>query len=254
MKKLAIGILAVIVLFTGTMAAETRTKRMWENLNITTLLSPDLSFTVMPGHRWEFGRNSGSTVDTYFMELFVGPNYALKINDSFKLKLSLWYYYMYFPNRFTETAPFSHNIEVIPTIEWKTSDRLTIANRIISHNTIYSSCYTTDDLRSGFSSMIREMLSITYKLPEIDQNLSLILSDELFIGILEDAEAAPSALGFYRNGINSNRLYAGFSYAFSPTFIVVPQVIYETNYDAAGTLTGTNFNFYLTVTYLFKAF
>lgn len=254
MKKLVFAVLACVFLFTGMVSAEPRNRRMWENLNITTLLSPDVSFTVMPGHRWEFYKSSGMPSDTYFMELFAGPNFTLKIDDSFKLKFSLWYYYMYFPNRFTETAPFSHNIEVIPTIEWKINDRLTISDRVISHNTIYASCYATDDLRNGFSSMIREMLTISYKIPEIDKNLTLILSDELFIGVVEDTEAAPSALGFYRNGINSNRLYAGFSYAFSPSFIVIPQVIYETNYDAAGTLVGTNYNFYLTVTYLFKAF
>lgn len=255
MKRIVFAVLACVFLVTGAVSAEPRNRRMWENLNITTLLSPDLSFTVMPGHRWEFYKSTGTnTLDTYFMELFVGPNYALKIDDSFKLKLSLWYYYMYFPNRFSQTAPFSHNIELIPTIEWKASDRLTISNRVISHNTIYASSYANEDLRNGFSSMLREMVTIAYKLPEIDKNLTLLLSDELFIGIVEDSEAAPSATGFYRNGINSNRLYAGFSYAIDSSLIVVPQVIYETTYDAAGVLTGTNYNLYLTVTYLFKAF
>ncbi|OGF49288.1 MAG: hypothetical protein A2231_03910 [Candidatus Firestonebacteria bacterium RIFOXYA2_FULL_40_8] len=254
MKKLVFALLACAFVFTGLSSAEPRNRRMWENLNFTTLLSPDLSFTVMPGHRWEFYKSSGMPSDTYFMELFVGPNYAIKIDDSFKFKLSLWYYYMYFPNRFTQTAPFSHNIEVIPTIEWKVSDDLTISDRVISHNTIYASNYATEDLRTGFSSMIREMLTFAYKLNCIDKNLTLLLSDELFIGVQQDADAAPSALGFYRNGINSNRIYGGFSYAVTPTFIVVPQLIYETNYDAAGTLVGTNYNFYLTVTYLFKAF
>ncbi len=254
MKKFVLCLLLATALLGGIAGAEPYTGRTWEYLNFNVLLSPDLTFTVMPGHRWEFFRSNTYTKDTFFYELFVGPNYTMKLDDSFKLKLSLWYYYMLFPNRFSNTNPFTHNIEVVPTLDWKASDRLTISDRIIFHNTVFSSCYATDAQQAGYSLMIREMVTLNCKLPEIDQKLSLLIGDEIFVGLVEDTETVPSPIGFYRNGVNTNRLYIGFSYAVNPNLIIVPQYVYETNYNTAGALTEVEHYFFLTITYLFKAF
>ncbi len=254
MKKFLAAVLLCLAVSGPLFAVDTG--RMWENLNITVLLSPELSFTVMPGHRWEFARegNPGATKDSYFTEMFIGPNYAIKLDPTLKLKFSLWYYYMGFPAKATGAYPFSHNIEVIPAIDWKVSDKLTVSDRLIFHNTFFYSGELTDAKQNGLSTMIREMVTFTYNL---DPKLNLILGDELFIGIMEDSETKPSSsgAGFYKNGFNSNRLYIGFSYAIDPTLIIIPQYVYETTYDNFGAIvTGNNHNFYLTVTYLFKAF
>ncbi|MEI6846181.1 MAG: DUF2490 domain-containing protein [Candidatus Firestonebacteria bacterium] len=252
MKRLLTVALLCLVLSGSFFAADTG--RMWENLNLTALLSPEISLTVMPGHRWEFSRDVGATSDTYFNELFIGPTYTTKLDPSVKFKLSLWYYYMGFPSKTTGAYPFSHNIEVIPAVDWKVSDRLTISDRLIFHNTFFASTYATEAQQNGLSIMIREMVTLTYNLPEIDPKLNLIIADEVFIGIMEDSGTTPSGAGFYRSGFNSNRLYLGFSYAIDPTLIIVPQYVYETTYNNASILTGNNHNFYLTVTYLLKMF
>ena len=253
MKKLFAAVMLCLALSASFFAADTG--RMWENLNITALLSPELSFTVMPGHRWEFARDAGATQDTYFNELFVGPTYTTKLSPALKFKFSLWYYYMGFPNKTTGAYPFTHNLEVIPAIDWKVSDKLTISNRTILHNTFFSSVETTEAKQNGLSIMMREMITLSYNLSEIDPKLNLIFGDEVFIGFKEsDNGAAPKPNGFYRSGFNSNRLYIGFSYALDPMLIVIPQYVYETTYNTAGGLTGNNHNFYLTVTYLLKMF
>jgi len=258
MKKLiAIAVLCLTV--SGSLFA-TDTGRMWENLNVTALLSPELSFTVMPGHRWEFARGvGGATVDSYFNELFIGPTYTTKLDPTLKFKFSLWYYYMGFPTKTNGSYvsyPFTHNIELIPAIDWKVSDKLTVSDRLIVHNTFFASREATDAKQNGLSIMVREMVTLTYNLSEVDPKLNLILGDEIFVGLKEsDNGAIPSGSGFYRSGVNSNRIYAGFSYAIDPMLIIVPQYVYETNYDNAGNLSGTiNHNFYLTVTYLLKMF
>jgi len=252
MKKFLAAVLLCLAVSGPLFAVDTG--RMWENLNITVLLSPELSFTVMPGHRWEFARDNGATVDTYFNELFVGPTYTTKLDPSLKFKFSLWYYYMGYPNKGTNAYPFTHNVEVIPAIDWKVSDKLTISDRLIFHNTFFASTYNTDAKQNGLSIMVREMLTFTYNLSEVDPKLNLILGDEIFVGLMEDSEAAPSSVGFYRNGFNSNRVYIGFSYALDPTLIIVPQYVYESVYNLGGNVTGNNHNFYLTVTYLLKMF
>ncbi|MFH1074178.1 MAG: DUF2490 domain-containing protein [Candidatus Firestonebacteria bacterium] len=252
MKKLLVIVFFCLGVSGSLFSADTG--RIWESLNITALLSPELSFTVIPGHRWEFAKDLGYTSDSYYHDLYIGPTYTTKIDEFLKLKFSLWYYYMGFPNRFTESYPFTHSIEVIPAIDWKISDKLTISDRLIFHNTFFSSSYATSAQQNGLSMMVREMITFTYSLSEVASNLKLTLADEVFIGLLEDSETAPSSTGFYRNGFNANRLYIGFSYSVDPTLNIAPQYIYETAYNSAGTLTSNNHNFNLSVTYQLKLF
>ena len=157
MKKLVLTLAIVCAFFTLAQAAPIA-GRMWENLNFTTLLSPDWAFTIMPGHRWEFSRDPGSTSDTYFEELFVGPTYTTKLSDSLKLKIPVWYYYMGFPNKFNGTYKFSHNLEILPILEYKLDSSLMISSRSIFHNTFFSSMNNA----SGWSTLLREMILVNY--------------------------------------------------------------------------------------------
>ena len=68
MKKLIIALLLAVTLFGTIATAEPYTGRTWEYLNVTTLLSPELSVTVMPGHRWEYFRSNSYTKDTFLYE------------------------------------------------------------------------------------------------------------------------------------------------------------------------------------------
>jgi len=261
MKKFLIILLLACVSLTTTVQAEPAAARLWGYANYIAVLSPDWSFMVMPGGRWEVKRvGTPATKDNYLNELFVGPVYTMNLSDSMKLKVPVWYYYMDFPNRFTETRNFSHNIEVVPTLEFKLDANLTLVNRVILHNTIYSSAYANDDQRNGFSMLMREMVQINYAL---NPSLSLTVADEIFYGLITDTEALPIyGPGFSPAGLVQNRVYAGFSCKITPELSIVPQVVYETNWNneniiggaGNGTLKETDWYGYLTINYAMKFF
>ncbi len=221
-------------------AAVPTTGRTWGYFNLTTLLSPNWAFVVMPGHRYEFSRSNDpnqSEIKTYFYELFAGPVYVTKLSKNLKLKLPLWYYYMGFDfaNHNAKGAIgdylYSHNIEFLPILEYKYKN-FVFMNRVIFHNKIYAKnkIYDAADVNSGFSMLIREKFQITYIL---NKSLGFILADEIFIGAVEDSDTKKMPQGepfFALQKFNKNRLYVGMFYKFTPFLSIVPQYVYETNY------------------------
>ncbi|MDD5066990.1 MAG: DUF2490 domain-containing protein [bacterium] len=261
MKKLIIflSLLSIILVQTDLSATPT-TGRTWEYLNATALLSPSLAFVVMAGHRYEFNRIDDPKVkfkETFLWELFVGPVYIMKCGD-IKIKLPLWYYYMGFPtdgkNRpnKTDTYYLSHNIDFLPTVEYK-MDKLTLINRIILHNTIFANVYKTDKERSGFSMLIREMVAVNYALTP---SLIAILGEEIFYGAVNDKETKPSGAGFNKIGLVNNRVYAGFNYVFSPALSLSPQYVYEAafNPDLDTKVIEKEHYIFITLNYTLKLF
>lgn len=242
-KSFVMTLLAIILFATAAKPSEAapNTGRTWIYGNLTTLLSPNWAFVVMPGHRYEFSRSYDEGQDqykTFFYELFAGPVYIKKFGN-LTLKLPLWYYYMGFDfsNHNKKGAIgdylYSHNIEFLPILEYKMGN-MVLMNRIIFHNKIYAKnkLYGTDDLKSGFSMLIREKFQITYLL---NKKMGLIFADEIFIGAVEDTDTSdlnlPSGEPFYaKKKFNKNRVYLGMFYKVTPMTKLVPQYILETNY------------------------
>ncbi len=258
MKKLLLVLALVATVFSATAQAEPLAGRMWENINFTAVLSPDWAFTIMPGHRWEFSRNGApnATSDTYFQELFIGPTLTMKLSDSLKFKLPVWYYYMGFPNRFNGTYRFSHNLEILPIFEYKLDANLMISSRSIFHNTFFTSMNG-----SGWSTLLREMILINYTL---SPTCTIFAGNEIFIGLLTDGTYAGAyGPGFSPSGIDENRVIAGFTYKLTPEISITPQYIYSNTWPAtagvgnsaiAGVPSLSAHNFYLTVGYTMKCF
>ncbi len=256
MKKLLVVIALLCAVFFTTADAETLAGRMWESYNLTALISPELSFTVMPGVRWEFGDDAATPVGTYFEELFVGPTYTLQLSDNFKVKLPVWYYFMGFPSASKGTYNFSHNLEIMPTLEYKINPSLMISSRSIFHNTFYASMNNS----SGWSTLLREMVLVNYTAAT---GFTVFAGDEIFVGLITDPNNPGTyGPGFSPSGLDENRIYAGFTYKISPEFSITSQYIYSTTYKAnAGVNNAANgipnvsaHNFYLTMTYLFKTY
>ena len=264
MKKLILAAVVICTILPQLVSAEPQAARTWEYASFVAALSPEWSLLVMPGHRSEFYRSFGDTKNTYLEEFFIGPNYTTKF-DNFKLSVGLWYYYMYFPNRFTGNVVFSHNVELVPTLSYKIDPQFTLSDRVIFHNTLYSTFYgnaatqalaagpSVDDLRSGFSCLMREMLTLSYAL---DASCTLSIGDEIFVGLIADTQAKPAnGPGFSPTGITQNRLYIGGTYTITPGVLMVsPQYVFETNYDTKGNFTENDHYVFVTLTYILKLF
>jgi hypothetical protein len=275
-RRTCIVLLAALMLFAlipaGADAAEKPyTGRTWEYVNVTMLLSPNWAFMVMPGHRFEFFRGADPTYnakETFLWEFFAGPIYIQKF-ESFTFKLPLWYYYMAFPidadDRKTaggyDDRFWSHNIEVVPIFEFNV-DALKITSRTIFHNKVYADnrFYNTENQKKGYSLLIRQMLMLEYALTPM---FSLLLGDEIFVGVKEDGGTKDLNNGllrgepFYeRNGLNENRLHAGFNVKFNPALSLSPQYVYDTTYlpESGYRLTNRNHYIMLTLNYVLKLY
>jgi len=272
MKKLlalGIGVLGLMTV-AGVAQADQPAKqegRIWIDQNFVLAFSPEWSLTTMPGGRVEFARSRESKAGFQFIELFFGPNYTHRWGN-FTLKASLWYYYMGYPGRgrLTEQAPynetmacstaaigindtcntstynFSHNLEVIPSGEYRFG-RWSIYDRMIFHNTFYADVYSTptatlsvDDQRWGWGTVLRELLQLRYALTD---RTGVFVSDEVFLGIKEDGDTsgmknpktgAPigyKPTGYWKDGFRYNRTYVGFDYKVSPNFTIAPMYMVE---------------------------
>jgi hypothetical protein len=189
-----------------------------------------------------------------FLEFFFGPNYTYKTGN-WTLKGSLWYYYMGYPQRGREVpgkpndcsaAPmgsspnctslynFSHNLEIIPSAEYRWG-RWSIYDRVIFHNTFYADAYTTSDQRLGWGTVLRELLQGRFA---VTDRLGVSLSDEVFLGIIEDGDthglkdakgnqAGYSAPGYWKHGFRANRTYLGIDYKVAPNFTIAPMYMVE---------------------------
>jgi len=262
MKKLVMLGVSVLALATvaGTVqAADLPTKqegRVWIDQNFLLLFSPEWSLTTMPGARSEYARSREGEAGLQFLELFFGPNYTYK-RGPLTLRGSLWYYYMGYPQRgrmkeqgdgslrcstspvgtsayCTSTYNASHNLEIVPTAEYRWG-RWSIYDRIIFHNTFYADVYSTHDQRLGWGTVLRELLQGRFA---VTDRLGAFLSDEVFLGIIEDgdtrglktAKLAPagySPMGYWKRGLRCNRTYLGIDYKVAPNFTIAPQYTIE---------------------------
>lgn len=249
LRALLPAALAAIVLPAATVDAATpRTERLWVYAEATALASPHWALTVMPGYRYELARDPGPTKDHYMNELFVGPTYVHR-SGNFTAKLSLWYYYIGYPIRAKDDYVFSHNVELIPKLEWQLG-ALTLSSRTIFHNTVYATVYARDDWRRGFGLVVREMLQAKW---QAFAKVALVLAEEPFFGVIEDAEAPSSGAGYWARGLRLNRIYAGFEWRPWPQLALTPMYVFETTHQDGHVAEIGHYGF-LTASYAWKAF
>ena len=245
----AVLILCMILMLPNSGIAST-TGRFWSYFNLTSLVGQKWAVVAMPGLRYEFARSDDPNMTpakgVYFYELFVGPVFTTT-SGAFTLKLPIWYYYMGFPN--SDSYFYSHNVEILPILSYHL-DRMTLTSRTIFHNTIYASVYETPEIRCGYSLVLREMLQIAYK---INGRATIILADEPFFGVIKDAEATPSPVGFWPSGFRLNRIYAGLQYNITPRITISPQYVFETAHDE-GAVTDLNHYLFVTFQYVLRLF
>jgi hypothetical protein len=276
MKKLlvlGISTLALAAVAGSAQAADLPTKqegRVWIDQNFVLAFSPNWSLTTMPGARGEFARSREGEAGLQLLELFFGPNYTYKTGN-WTVKGSLWYYYMGYPQRgrmkeqppyngdlacsappltkngvpvndfCTSTYNFSHNLEIIPSVEYRWG-RWSIYDRVILHNTFYADAYSTptptlsvSDQRLGWGTVLRELLSGRFA---ISDRLGISLMDEVFLGIIEDgdtsklkdAKGQPTGYlvtGYWKHGLRANRTYLGIDYKVAPNFTIAPMYMVE---------------------------
>jgi hypothetical protein len=239
------GVLFFFFILTLSFAQRPIAGRLWTYVNFTGLLSNEFAFVIMPGFRYEFSRkdeNNGVAKKTYFYELLTGPVYIIKIKD-WILKLPVWYYYMGFPVAPQDDYFYSHNLEFLPIVEFRSSD-FTFISRTIFHNTIYASIYEQGGDRKGYGLVIREMFKICYQLSD---RVDILIADEPFFGVIEDSEASIHPLGYWQKGFRMNRLYAGCNIRMTKHLSLSPQYVFETNYDTNGQLDAVNHYLFLTI-------
>ncbi len=261
MKKLlalAIGVVALTAFVGPARAVDTPTKhegRIWVDTNMLLLLSPNWSWTTMPGGRVEYAKSREASAGVQFLEFFFGPNYTYKTGN-WVIKGSLWYYYMGYPSRgrtneagncsappigattyCASTYNFSHNIELIPSVEYRWG-RWSLFDRVIFHNTFYADFYSApagnlsvSDQRWGWGTVIRELLQLRYSLTD---RMGVFVSDEIFLGVLEDGDTSGIAdkkgyhpLGYWKRGFRYNRSYIGFDYKVAPNLTIAPSYMME---------------------------
>ncbi|MGB4269339.1 MAG: hypothetical protein WBK20_09175, partial [Spirochaetota bacterium] len=170
-KRLTLLFLLVFVLCTSVQVfAVPVAYRSWTYLDLTALLSPQWSWTLLTSHSYEYERKNDpiqkEEKKTFFYEVFTGPAYTMKF-DNLTVKLPLWYYYQSFPTNVNgkDEHYYAHNIEFLPIIEYKIGN-LKLWNRVIFHNKVYSTypTYTTSSLKKGYSLLIREYFRIEYSI------------------------------------------------------------------------------------------
>ena len=272
MKKLLVlcfGVLALTAFVGVARAADTPTKqdgRVWVDQNFVLAFSPQWSLTTMPGGRAEFARSREGAQGLNFLELFFGPNYTYKTGN-WVIKGSLWYYYMGYPQRgrmkeqadgslacsnpplvnpttgaqisdhCTSTYNASHNIEVIPSAEYRMG-RWSIYDRMIFHNTFYADVYSNptptlsvSNERLGWGTVLRELLQLRFAL---NDRAGVFVSDEIFLGLIEDGDTSSIAggkgytpLGYWKHGLRYNRSYLGIDYKVTPNFTIAPMYMIE---------------------------
>jgi len=290
MKRLsvvAISILSLVALAGVAHATDYPTKqegRIWYDQNLTLAFTPNWSLTVMPGVRMEYARSREGIQGFQFIEFFFGPNYTYKWKN-FTFKGSLWYYYMGFPQRGrwredpthpgtsacnpTDCVPtynFSHNLEIIPSVEYRWG-RWSFYNRMIFHNTFYADVYSAalpnldvGTQRAGWGTVLRELVQARYALTD---RLGVFVSDEPFFGIAEDSDTSKIAggkgyhpLGYWKNGFRLNRTYMGVDFKVTPALTVSPMYMIELGMDKldSGDLTDVTHTLFVVVTYVAKMF
>ncbi len=233
----------------ATSADDTHTEgQLWLYGNITGVVTPSWAYTVMPGIRYEFADSLEDAGGVTMYELFTGPMFTHRFGQ-LRFRLPLWYYYMGFPISATNDYFDSHNLELIPMLDYSWG-RVTLSSRSIFHNKLYAdnSVFATESQRNGYSLLLRQMLQVSYAL---SSTLAVTLADEVFVGLVEDEETNDMARGepfFEREGFSMNRVYAGASVTIVPGISVAPQYVLETHHDPDNDSELTRVRHYLFVT------
>ena len=226
----------LLIVITGFCPAEDVpvSNRTWNYASLNLALKEDLSWMVLGGFRYEFSSElNGESLDEkemYFYEFFTGPMFHSKLGK-FKLIVPVWYYYMGFPMNSIDKYTYSHNLEILPILVYK-RDNLIFYNRLIFHNTLYSSFYKEvmgeEDLQSGYSLLLRWKCMLQYI---ISPSVILEIATEPFYGVIEDDEKVPvTGPGFSEQGLDMVRIYTGFIYNFSKATALETNYVFETSY------------------------
>ncbi len=237
-RALSLSLLLLVLSFAAPAAATPSELRGWGYLNYTAVHpGSGLGFTVMPGARYELHDSEAEAGGVVMHELFTGPFWTHGFGK-LKLTLPLWYYYMGFP--VGEETFRSHNIELIPILRYPLGEVMALQSRTILHNKIHAAnpVFTEDSQRWGHSLLLREMLTVELA-PAPLKGWALLLSEELFVGLLEDAETAGIAKGepfFEKRGLSMNRVYLGAKKAWKvgegPLRLnISPQYVLESHHD-----------------------
>lgn len=228
-------------------AGAAETGRLWVYAAGNLQLSPEWTLNLMPGIRYEFERSGGTAPKEHYLdEVFVGPTWARRWGD-FGLKLSLWYYFLGYPR--SGSYPLSHNLEVIPTVDYQVG-ALNLSYRIIFHNTFYASVYPGPQ-RWGFGTVMRNLVLLKFR---IVPSFSLLLGDEPWFGIVENSGTKYDSAGYWQSGLRLNRLYAGVDWKIWGGLSVSPQYILETTFGPQGQGTDTGHYAFVTLAYTHKAY
>jgi len=236
LRALVVLVLAIVPSLAT--AATPSEVRGWGYLNYTVVHPVSgFGFTAMPGLRYELSDSESDASGLAMMELFTGPFWSHSFGD-LKLTLPLWYYHMHFP--VGDDVYRSHNIELIPILRYPLSDALALQSRTILHNKIHASnpVFTEDSQRWGHSLLVREMITLELA-PGALKGWALLASEEVFIGVLEDAETADLVKGepfFEKRGLSMNRVYLGAKKGWkvgeTPLKLAVsPQYVLESHHD-----------------------
>lgn len=251
LRLAALGAALITLVLAAPAAAATApaTGRLWGYGNLTAMVTPNFGYAVMPGMRYEFDRSPGGSKGHYFDELFTGPVASLRLGDV-TIKGALWYYFTAYPST-PGRDTYQHNIELIPSVEYRVA-RFKFVERVILHNTVYASTYSTIADRNGFGTVLRNLVLVRYALTD---ELGAVAAIEPFFGIVNDASGAPKNDGYWDHGLRLNRVYLGFEWQATPELAVAPQYVLEHSWGATGsTLAGTNHYAYVTVSYLWKLY
>ncbi|MBI5531907.1 MAG: DUF2490 domain-containing protein [Deltaproteobacteria bacterium] len=245
----ALALAAGLCWCTGALAETPKTARVWTYGNLVTMFSPEWGLFVMPGMRYELSRSEGPEKRHYFDELFVGPLYVRKLGAA-TLKVGLWYYFMGYPIRAKDDYQWSHNVELVPQIDYRWKD-FVFTNRVILHNTFYASVYKPPSQKLGFGMVLREMVQATWW---ATKDVGILAADEPFIGIAEDSAAPDSAIGYWPRGLRLNRIYGGVSWKIDPSLTLTPQYIYETSYDTRGRVQEVGHYLFTTLSWVVRTY
>jgi hypothetical protein len=161
--------------------------------------------------------------------------------------------------RNSEKVVNTHNVAIAPMVIQKFGN-WTIMNRLFFHNTFNADIYYRvlgypESKQWGFSSLLTWKIEIIFR-PVYPWGINI--ANELYAGIVENQGVIPlTGPGFSDEGIQFDRIYAGFSYMFSSpsgsSVTLNPQYIFELNYVGGGDhLRGLYHYFYMVISYYIK--
>jgi hypothetical protein len=229
MKKLYV-LLVMGMLFVGrTEASPTpKTGRMWSFGRITLQLNKRISWLITPGYRYEFWRSEGDNKGNYMREVFTGPVLTWRYRNA-RILLPIQYYYMGFPIKNKDKYFYTHNIDLRPTVVLRYG-KWQISNKIVFHNTIYSSFYNSSRMRSGYSMLIKYFLGICNR---INKKFDICVKEDPAWGIIKDNEAMPlkTGIGFNPTGFLFNRVFVGLNFHPNSSFSVFISYMNELKYS-----------------------